>query len=242
MIEPTTGKQLPETVSLLDDLIEINKSSLPDLSSFAESQFVISRQPEEQLVEDFHIIASLLSACRSDRADQWVRQSATDPELIACIWSAFADRLAALHLKKCSTLVGTTLLRGLGELEVLPPSDARAVSASKLACLVHMLDTGEQFESFKRAVRIMLPSTPDADLICNVASSLVHLAPRWVPSGAKFLMNNARTYRTFHVLPETIGVAVGISGMDIEQWYDRGAIVIDLQRLIRARPALDQSD
>jgi hypothetical protein len=242
MIDPTTREQMPETVSLLDDLIDLNKSSLPNLSSFAESQFVVSRQPEEQLLDNFQVIASLLSACRGEGADPRIRRAAGDPELIARMWSAFAERLAALHLKKCSTLVGTFLLRGLDELEILQPSRARAVTASQFACLVHMLDTSEQFVAFKRTVRIVLTTTSNTELICNAASSLVHLAPRWIPRGAGFLMNNARTDGAFYDLPKAIGTSFGKTGRDIEKWFDRGCLNIELRRLLQATTASGQQN
>lgn len=163
--DPTTGKQNPQTVSLLDDLIESNNSSLPDLSPFAEGQFRSAQKPEEQLLENFDIINSVLSACRSNRANPRIRQLANDPELITRNWSVFAEKLKALHLKSCSGLVDPTFLRGLGEIESLPPSKARAASASDFACLAHVLNVKRQCEAFERAIQVVV-STPDTDLLC----------------------------------------------------------------------------
>jgi hypothetical protein len=114
------------------------------MSRFAEGLFKKSQKPEEQLLGDFDIIGSVLSVCHSNRADPWVRQSATDPELIARSCGAFANRLAALQLKRCPASVSATFLRGLDELENLPSSMAKATSASDFACLVHALSIDGQ--------------------------------------------------------------------------------------------------
>jgi hypothetical protein len=223
----------PKIISFLSDLIEINKSSRPDLSLFAEGQFTRAQKPEEQLLEDFDIVHSVLSACRNNRADSWIRQSATNPELIASVWSAFAKRLTTSQYEIRPGFVDEAFLRGLTELETLPLSNARAVSASAFACLVHVLDVDRQYEAFKRTVQIVA-ATPDTCLICNIASSLIHLEPRSVARYASYLMNNARISGAFHALPEAIGKATGTSGRTIEKWYDDGCLNIELMRLVRA--------
>jgi hypothetical protein len=178
----------------------------------------------------------VLSACRSNRADPWVRKSATDPELMARSWGAFANRLAALQLKRCPASVSATFLRGLDELENLPSSMAKATSASDFACLVHVLGIEGQDEAFRRTVQIILSTANTGNLICNVASSLAHLARCWVPSCANYLMNNSPNH-ILDALAEAIGKVVGKNGRTIEIWYKRGMLFFELSQHVQATPA-----
>lgn len=237
-----TSEQNPQIVSLLDDLIETYKGSLPDLSPFAEGQFRSSEQPEGQLLDDFDILGTVLSACRSNRADSWIKRSATDPKLIARGWGAFAERLKVIRLTQCSALVGATFLRGLDELAALPPSRARAVSASNFASLVHVLDASKQLEAFKRAIQIVL-STPDVDLLRNAASALGRLELRRIASCARYLMRDAcrrATEDAYRAVPEAIGKAIGTSGGVVEKWYDTGATAHQLRQLISEESMLNK--
>jgi hypothetical protein len=222
-IDRMTDKQIPQDVSLLDDLIEISRSRLPDLSRFAQGLFRKSQKPEEQVLEDFDLIGSVLSACRSNTADPWVRQSATDPEVMARSWGAFANRSAALQLQRCPASVRATFLRGLDELENLPSSMAKATSASDFACLVHVLGIEGQNEAFRRTVQIILSTPNTGNLMCNVASSLVHLARCWVPSCASYLLNNSPNH-IYDALAEAIGKAVGKDDRTIEIWNNKGKL------------------
>lgn len=232
-IDQATGKQIPQNVSLLDDLIKAYKGGLPNLSPFVEGEYVTALQPDEQILKYRGVLDSLLLACRSDSAHPSIRQSANDPELVARGWSAFAIGLVALKLKGRPASVHAALLRGLDELEGLPPSETRAASASDFAHLVHILDIGMQCKAFKRIVQIM-DHPSDTKLIYKVASSLEDLDRGNVPYCACYLVDNARTYNAFHGLPETIGKAVGTKGVMIEEWHDGGRLHIKLQKHLRA--------
>lgn len=110
----------------------------------------------------------------------------------------------------------------LNELSAPTPSRARAVSASDLAFLVHLLAYSRQVEAFKRAVQIVF-STPDMDLICNAASALGRLDSRCISSCVRYLMEEPYrnvTPDAFYTVPEVIGKALSLSGRVVEQWYD----------------------
>ncbi|RMZ67731.1 hypothetical protein GMOD_00010100 [Pyrenophora seminiperda CCB06] len=243
-IDPMTGEQISQTVSLLDDLIDFNKSSLPDLSSFAVGLFWRSKQPEEQLLIRgfrYHWFRAFCIAYR-EKLERVCDQ--VDGPLIENMLRV--DRGIFPEKSKVPPCVTKSPGGTLDEFEGLPPSRARTASASKFACIVHVMslptwrktryldlmqrligcfrptgffaaqrgtlvDINEQRPAFRRTVQIIL-STPEADLICNVALSLKHLAPHIAASCADYLMNNARTHRGFHSLSKVIGEAVGKTG------------------------------
>ncbi|KAJ6192072.1 hypothetical protein J3E72DRAFT_273729 [Bipolaris maydis] len=230
VIDPVTGEQNPQLVSLLDDLIEAYEGSLPNLSRFAEGQSRNSQQPEEKLVGDFEILGAVISACRSDRAVVQVRESANDPETIAKIWGAFAKRLKDLQFVQYPEPVRKTFLEGLDILEKLPASKTRATSASELACLVHVLDTKEQVKAFNRAIEIVF-STHDADLVYKAVPSLQRLDRKCIRRCALYLMRNARkgaSTKIFYAVPDAIGKAIGYPARVVEEWYDSGNVGSDL--------------
>lgn len=230
VIDSATGQQNPRLVSFLDDLIGAYEGSSPNLSRFPEGQSRNLQQPEEKLVGDFEILGAVLSACRSNKADVHVRNSANDPKIIAKVWSAFAKRLEDLQPMQCPEPVRRTFLGGLDILEKLPPSKTRAASASDLACLVHILDTKEQVKAFKRAMEIVF-STPDVDLIYKAGLSLQHLDRFCIRRCALYLMKNSRKEaleEIFEGVPRAVGKAIGYPAIVVKRWYDSGNVGSDL--------------
>ncbi|KAJ5052502.1 hypothetical protein J3E74DRAFT_295593 [Bipolaris maydis] len=229
VIDPATGKQNPQLVSFLDDLIQAYGGSFPNLSRFAEGQSRNLQQPEEKLVGDFEILGAVLSACRSDRADVQIRESANDAEIIAKVWGAFAQRLKNVSSMQHTEAVVRTFLGGLDILEKLPASKTRAASASDLACLVHVLDTKEHVKAFNRAIEIGI-STHDAELIYKAVLSLQHLNRDCIRRCALYLMKKARRGKSleiFHAVPDAIGKAIGYPAIVVKEWYDHGGVYTD---------------
>ena len=223
-IDSANSAQVPYFVSFLDYLIE-----------FYTRYFPPSKQPEEDLIDDIEIIFMVLSACCSYQADIQIRELANDPDIIANIWHVFAQRLKNLPLDvtqyplPIQIWVDKTFMRGLEELERLPPSMIRAASASKLAGSAHTLaKPRERRIAFYRLFEILL-STPNIGLIRKAVLSIRHLEhltdlrPNSFGTIAWRLID--KTYKTasfqiYRAVIKAIGELIGYDEIVVEQWYN----------------------
>lgn len=179
------------------------------------------------------MIFIVLSKCRSHKADVQVRRLANNPDIIAKSWLAFAQRLKNLppniaqDAKPIGIWIDRTFMRGVKELEKLPPSMIKATCALELALLVPMLtEPRKRRITFYDLFQILL-STPNIGLIREAVLSIrrlehltdlrtdacLHLARHIVDTA-----HNAGSSQIYRAVLKTVSELIGFPEEVVKQW------------------------